>query len=47
MFGAFTLQLRLTERFSLKGSVKSLFPAFEFNKAKDNLKYLVGFSWVF
>jgi hypothetical protein len=47
MFGAFTLQLRLTDRFSLKGSVKSLFPAFEFNKAKDNLKYLVGFSWVF
>ena len=46
-FAAFTLQLRLTERFSLKGSIKSLFPAFEFNKAKDNLKYLVGFSWVF
>ena len=46
-FAAFTLQLRLTERFSLKGSVKSLFPAFEFGKAKDNLKYLVGFSWVF
>lgn len=47
MFGAFSLQLKLTERFSLKGSVKSLFPAFEFNKAKDNLKYLAGFSWIF
>lgn len=47
VFGSFTLQLKLTERFSLKGTVRTLFPAFEFNKAKDNLKYLVGFSWVF
>lgn len=47
VFGAFTLQLKLTERFSLKGTVRTLFPAFEFNKAKDNIKYLFGFSWVF
>lgn len=47
VFGSFTLQLKLTERFSLKGTVRTLFPAFEFNKAKDNLKYLVGFSWIF
>lgn len=47
VFGAFTLQIKLTERFSLKGSVKTLFPAFEFNKARDNIKYLFGFSWVF
>ncbi len=47
MFGSFTLQLKLTERFSLKGSVKTLFQAFEFNKAKDNLKYLFGISWIF
>lgn len=47
MFGAFSLQLKLTERFSLKGSVKTLIPAFDFNKARDNLKYLVGFAWVF
>jgi len=45
--GSFALQLKLTERFSLKGSVQTLFPAFEFNKAKDNLKYLVGFAWIF
>lgn len=47
VFGSFTLQLKLTERFSLKGTVRTLFPAFEFNKARDNVKYLVGFSWIF
>lgn len=47
MFGAFILQFKMTDRLSLKGSVKTLIPAFDFNKAKDNLKYLVGFSWVF
>lgn len=47
LFGAFTLQLKFSERFSLKGTVKTLFPAFEYNKAKDNLKYLIGFSWIF
>lgn len=46
VFGSFTLQLKLTERFSLKGTIRTLFPAFEYNKAKDNLKYLVGFSWI-
>jgi len=47
MFGEFTLMFKLTNTFSLKGSVKTLFPAFEFNKAKDSLKYLAGFSWIF
>ena len=47
VFGAFILQVKLTERFSLKGSVKTLFPAFDFDKAKDNLKYQVGFAWIF
>jgi hypothetical protein len=47
VFGSFILQIKLTESFSLKGSVKTLFPAFEFNKAKDNIKYLVGFAWIF
>jgi hypothetical protein len=47
IFGSFTLQLRLTDQFSLKGTVRTLFPAFDYNKAKDNLKYLVGFSWIF
>lgn len=47
VYGTFILQLKLTERLSLKGAVKTLFPAFEFNKAKDNLKYSLGFSWIF
>ena len=47
VFGTFSLQLRMTERLSLKGSVKTLFPAFELKKARDNVKYSVGFTWVF
>lgn len=47
VFGTLSLQLRMTERLSIKGSVKTLFPAFEFNKARDNVKYAFGFSWVF
>lgn len=47
VFGTFSVQLRMTERLSLKGSVKTLFPAFEFDKARDNVKYAVGFAWIF
>lgn len=47
VFGTFSIQLRMTERLSLKGAVKTLFPAFEFDKARDNVKYSVGFSWIF
>ena len=47
VFGTFSLQLRMTDRLSLKGSVKTLFPAFEMDKARDNIKYAFGFSWVF
>lgn len=45
VFASFILQIRLTSRFSLQGSVKSLFPAFEFSKAKDNLKYSAGLTF--
>ncbi len=41
VFATLSLQLKL------QGSVKTIFEAFEFNKAKDNLKYLVGVSWFF
>lgn len=47
VFGTFSLQLRMTERLGLKASVKTLFPAFELNKARDNVKYSFGLSWVF
>lgn len=47
VFASFTLQLKLTKMLRLNGGVKSIFPAFDFNKAKDNLKYYAGFSWYF
>ncbi|MBT7608139.1 MAG: hypothetical protein HN576_00180 [Bacteriovoracaceae bacterium] len=45
VFGTFSLQIRISGRLSLKGSVNTLFPASDINQAKDNLKYSVGFSW--
>jgi hypothetical protein len=47
VYGTFSLQLKMTDGLSLKGSVKTLFPAFKFNQAKDTLKYAFGFSWAF
>lgn len=46
VFAGFSLQLKLTKFLSLKGSVKTIFKAFETDKARDNVKYLVGFSWM-
>lgn len=45
VFGSFNLEVMLTRTFSIRGSVKTIFKAFEFNRAQDNMKYLVGFSW--
>ena len=45
VFAEFALQLRLTRRFSLKGSVKTVYPAFKGGMARDNMKYLAGFTW--
>ncbi|MAF77581.1 MAG: hypothetical protein CME60_05410 [Halobacteriovoraceae bacterium] len=45
VFGTFSLEIMLTRRFSLRGSVKTIFKAFEFNRAQDNMNYLFGFSW--
>lgn len=47
VFGSFSLMLRLTSRMSLKGSVKTIFPAFDFNKMKDDLRYTIGLTWFF
>ncbi len=46
-FGAFGLKLKLTKALSLNGSVRTYFPADDFDKAKDNLKYSAGLSWFF
>lgn len=45
VFGSFNLELRLTQTVSLRGSVKTIFRAFDFDRAQDNVRYLVGFSW--
>lgn len=45
VFATFGLELKLTKTFALRGSVKTVFPAFETDKARDNVKYLVGFTW--
>ena len=46
VFATFAIQFGLTKRISLRGSVNTLFEADDFNSAKDNLKYMAGFSWV-
>lgn len=45
VFAAFSLKFRLTKTMTLDGTVSSVFKWFETNEAKDNVKYLVGFSW--
>ncbi len=47
VFGTFTIKIKLTKLLSLNGSVNTLFRAFEWNDAKNNLKYRAGFSWMF
>jgi len=47
VFAAFLLKIRITGGLSIQGSIKTIFPAFEYNEAKNNLKYLVGISWMF
>ncbi len=46
IFSSFALKIKLAERFSIKGSVKTVFPAFEFNKAKNYLQYAFGISCI-
>lgn len=47
VFATFTIKLRLTKTFSITGSANTYFPAFEFDKARDDVKYMGGFSWMF
>jgi len=45
VMASFSLQFFLTKRFAIKSSVRTIFPAFEFDQATDDLKYTVGLSW--
>jgi hypothetical protein len=47
IFATFSLELQITRGISLKGSVRSVFRAFEFDRASENLKYTAGFTWMF
>ena len=44
MFGTFSLKLRLHKRFSLRGSIHTYIRAFDWDGAKNDLKYTVGFT---
>lgn len=44
MFGTFSLKLRLHKRFSLRGSMQTYIRAFDWNGAKNDLRYTVGFT---
>lgn len=46
LFGSFSLDLRLSQTMALTASVNTVFKAFEFNRAGDNLRYLVGIRWL-
>lgn len=47
VFATLALSISLTQLFSIKTSIQTVFPAFDFNKAKDDLKYMAGILWVF
>ncbi len=47
VFASFALKVRLTKTMSLKGSVNTVFEAFEYDKARDQLSYRAGLSWIF
>lgn len=47
VFGGFSMQFRLGQKISLDASVNTVFKAFEFNRAGDNLRYSLGLRWFF
>jgi hypothetical protein len=46
VFGSFSLSFGVSRAFSVTTSVQTIFPAFEWNKAKDSLKYFAGVSFL-
>lgn len=45
VFATLGLNIKITRMLSLRASAQTIFKAFEFNRAQDNMKYLIGFSW--
>lgn len=46
VFASLALQVRIGRRLSLQASVRSVFKAFEYERASDNVRYLFGLSWI-
>ena len=46
-YATFALQFNLTQTLKVTGSVTTVFKWFETDKAKDNVRYLAGISWLF
>lgn len=43
-FASLSLNINLTSRLGLRGSIKTLFEAFEFDQARDNIQYFAGIN---
>jgi predicted small secreted protein len=43
----FSLKINFSQRMGITGSVKTVFPAFEWDKARDSVKYEAGISVLF
>jgi hypothetical protein len=46
VFASLSIQFRLTAAMSLSTSIRTVFPAFEFDQARDYQKYTIGLTWL-
>lgn len=46
-FASFSIRIRLTKTVTVNGSARTVFPGFETDQARDNIRYTAGFSWFF
>lgn len=47
VFGTFSLKIALSRLMALTASVQTVFKAYEYNEAKNNITYTGGLSWIF
>ena len=45
VFATFSVRIKITKSLTLNGSVRTVFKYDEMDEARDNVKYLAGFSW--
>ena len=46
IFGTLAIQLRISAGMSIQISAQTIFKAFEFDQIDDNLRYLIGLTWL-